>query len=322
MLGGDGDIGRTHQRVRSRGEHADRFIAVGDVEADLQALGAPDPVALHDLDRIRPARHRIQSFQQLRGIVGDLEKPLRDLAFFHHRTRAPAAAVNHLLVGKHGLVHRIPVDHRVLAVGHALLEQACEHALLVHVIIRIASGEFARPVIREAHPPELTLHVLDVGARPLRRRGAVLDRRIFGRQTESIPTHRLQHILALHALVTTDHVADGVVAHMPHVQCPAWVHEHGQAIELRLVGFLAHLEGACSAPEVLGGGFHRLGIVSLGHTVESLGGGCRPQRTFRMAAQRTAAPMDRQAWALPSPGGLVRRRLAVRLFSPLWVRAD
>ena len=41
---------------------------------------------------------------------GDLEEPLVELALLDQRARAPAAAVDHLLVGEHGLVDRVPVD--------------------------------------------------------------------------------------------------------------------------------------------------------------------------------------------------------------------
>jgi hypothetical protein len=139
--------------------------------------------------------------QQLLRVVGDAQEPLRDLALLDQRAGAPAAAVDHLLVGQHGLVDRIPVHHRVLAVGQALLQQAHEHALLVHVVVRLAGGELARPVDRVAQRLQLRAHVLDVGVGPLRRRGLVLDRGVLGRQAEGVPAHRLQHVVAGHALV-------------------------------------------------------------------------------------------------------------------------
>ena len=46
-------------------------------------------------------------------IVGDLEEPLRQLALLDHGAGAPAAAVDHLLVGQHRLVDRVPVDLRL-----------------------------------------------------------------------------------------------------------------------------------------------------------------------------------------------------------------
>ncbi len=51
-------------------------------------------------------------------------------------------------------------------------------------------------------------------------------------------------MLALHALVARDDVRDREHPHMPHVQLPARVREHGQAVELVLVGVFPDLEAA------------------------------------------------------------------------------
>ena len=51
--------------------------------------------------------------EQLVGEVGDAEEPLGQLAPLDRRARAPALAVDHLLVGEHGLVDRVPVDPRL-----------------------------------------------------------------------------------------------------------------------------------------------------------------------------------------------------------------
>ncbi len=57
--------------------------------------------------------------QQLLRVVGDLQVVAGDFALFHQRAGAPATAINHLLVGQHGLVDRVPVHHLGLAVGNA-----------------------------------------------------------------------------------------------------------------------------------------------------------------------------------------------------------
>ena len=264
MFAGDADEGDAHQRVRTRGEDRQRLGFAIDRELDFQAFAAADPVALHGLDRLRPARQAVQFVQQFLGVVGDAQEPLRDLALFDQRAGAPAAAVDHLLVGQHGLVDRIPVHHRVLAIGQALAHQPGEHALLVHVVVRRAGGELARPVDGVTQRLELAAHVVDVGVGPLRRRHLVLDRRVLGRQAECIPTHRLQHVVPGHALVAADHVADGVVAHVAHVQRTGRIRQHRQAVVLGLVGSLVDLEGARTVPERLGGGLHGAGIVGRG----------------------------------------------------------
>src|SRR3546814_18190892 len=74
-----------------------------------------------------------------------------------------------------------------------------------------------------------------------------------------------------HALVSADDVADGVVAHVAHVQRAGRVRQHRQAVVRRLRGFLPHLERAGVVPEALGGGFDGSGVVGGG--VGGHGGG-------------------------------------------------
>ena len=243
------------ERVRTRGEHGDVFVAIGQPEVDLQTFGATDPVGLHGLDRVRPVRQLVQFGQQLVRVVRDLQEPLRNLALLHHGAGTPAASVDHLLIGQHRLVDRIPVHDRGLLVDQALLVELDEEPLLPAVIRRLTGRQAPIPVIGDAQLLELAAHVVDIGIRPLRRRHAVLHRRVLGRQAEGIEADRLQHIPAEHALIARDHVADRVIAHMPHVQPPARVREHRKAIELLARRVLARLEGLVLVPERLGAVF-------------------------------------------------------------------
>jgi len=170
-----------------------------------------------------------------------------------------------LLVGQNGLVDRVPVHGAVFTVDHAFFEQAGEQPLFPAVVVRLAGGHFTGPVHREAEAAQLRLHVGDVLVGPLGGRYVVFHCGVFRRHAERIPTHGLQNILALHALVARDHVADGVVAHVAHVQLAAGVREHRQAV----VGFLAWLftdfKGLLLIPERLGGGFDLTWLILFVH---------------------------------------------------------
>ena len=197
------------QRVGARRVDLDLRLALGrrllvEREADQQAFGAADPVGLHQAHLLRPLVERLQRLQQLVGVVGDLEEPLRQLALLDQRARAPAAAVDHLLVGEHGMVDRIPVDLRRLAVGEALLQHVEEQLLLVPVVVGRAGGELARPVERQAHRLELPAHGVDVLVGPLRRMHLALHGGVLGRHAEGVPAHRVQHVEALGALVACE----------------------------------------------------------------------------------------------------------------------
>ncbi len=112
--------------------------------------------------------------QQILGIVGDLEEPLRQLALLDERARAPAAAVDHLLIGEHGVIDRVPIHLRLLAVDEARAQEVQEQLLLVAVIFRIAGRDLARPVERQADRLQLRAHRGDVVVGPVARDGALL----------------------------------------------------------------------------------------------------------------------------------------------------
>ncbi|MCY1164210.1 hypothetical protein D9M73_40830 [compost metagenome] len=235
--------GHAHDGVGARGE--DIHLPV----ADQLARGIPDvvrkgkthafalayPVLLHQLDALGPAGQLVaDAVEKFFGVVGDLQVVARDLAFFNHCARAPALAVNYLLVGQHGLVHRVPVHDLGLAVGNALFKHLQKQPLVPLVITRVAGGDFARPVNGQPHRLHLLFHVGDVVVGPLRRRHAVFHGCVFGRQAKGIPAHGHQHVVALHAQIAREHVVDGVVAHMAHVQLAAGVRQHGAGVILAL----------------------------------------------------------------------------------------
>ena len=262
-------IGRAHEGVRTRGEDFQLLIPPRDIKGDFHAFRAPNPVALHGRDLIRPALQFVQIRQQLLGIGGDLHEPLGNVLAFDLGITAPAAAVDHLLIGQYGDIVRAPVHRRGFLVHQPLLIQTQEQPLLPAIIVGIAGGQFPIPVIGQPQTFELTAHVVDVVAGPGRRGDLVFHRRIFRRQAEGVPAHGLQHVLALHALIAADHVADGVVAHVAHVQAAAGIGEHGQAVEFLLLRIFHRLEGLLFFPVCLGLLFNIVGLVTGFHQLGS-----------------------------------------------------
>ena len=267
VAGGHRHIADPHQGVRAGGVDAQQLVALRalDGEVQLHALGAADPVFLHRLDLLRPAVQLVQVVEQFVGVVGDFNKPLGDVLLLHRGVAAPAAAFDDLLVGEHGLVVGAPVDGGLLAVHQAFFEQLGEEPLFPAVVLRRAGGQLPVPVVAETQTLKLAAHVVDVLVGPGRRRGVVLDRRVFRRQTEGVPAHGLQHVLAQHPLIAADHVADGVVAHMAHVQPAGRVGEHAQAIEGLFTGLLGDLKAAGVFPVLLGFLFYLVGAILCVH---------------------------------------------------------
>ena len=233
MLGRDGDEGHAHEGVGARGEDAQQTVfAVERVrEAEVHTHALADPVLLHRLD-LRWPLEAVEAGKQFLGVLGDAQVVAGDLALLDHRAGAPAAAVDHLLVGQHGLVDRVPVDDLRLAVGDALVEHLQEQPLVPAVVAGIAGGDLATPVECQAERLHLRLHVGDVGARPVARRDLLVDRRVLGRQAEGVPAHRRHHVEPAHAQDPVHDVVERVVAHMAHVQLAARVRQHRADVEL------------------------------------------------------------------------------------------
>ena len=128
-----------------------------------------------------------------------------------------------------------------------------------------------------------------LSAGPFRRVDAPLARRVLRRQAERVPAHRVQHREAARPLVARHHVAQRVVADVPHVDLAAGVGEHlqhvvfrlavgrhvrhGEAAALRPGALPARLGGAeIVARSVVGGGGpvgSGVGVHGVGHAVGS-----------------------------------------------------
>ena len=142
-----------------------------EVEIDLGAFGAADPVALHGEDALGPAAFELRHVvEQLVGVGGDFEEPLFEGALFDGRVFvAPAAAFDHLLVGQHGGAFGAPVDQRLLAIGEAALQHFEEEPLVPAIVFGLAGGDFAVPIVAEGEAAMGLLHGRDILQGPLAR---------------------------------------------------------------------------------------------------------------------------------------------------------
>ena len=291
MLGGNGNKGDAHDGVGAGGEDPEQAFVRGAGTLTLSpspggrgklraaarrsrnlvwkreahAVALADPVGLHRLHALGPAGESVEHRQQLVGVAGDRQVIHRDLALFHRRAGAPAAAVDHLFVGENGLIDRVPVDHPGLLVGETLLQHAQEQPLVPAIVLGAAGRKLAAPVDAEAERLQLRLHVSDVVVGPFRRRHRVRHRRVLGRQSERIPSHGLQHLETPHAMVAGEHVPYGIVSHVTHVQLAGGVGKHRQAVILGFAHCFHGAERACLVPIVLGVALDSVRVVSLLH---------------------------------------------------------
>ncbi len=250
MIRRDRDEACAEDRIGPGGVDRQR-LAARQLEAELEPLALADPVFLHQPDLLGPVLELAEPVEQILREIGDLEEPLVKLAFLDLRARAPALAVDHLFVGEHGHVDRIPVDLALAAIDEARFVKVEEQRLFMAIIFRIAGRDLAAPVEREADALQLRLHRCNVGARPLAGVDALFHRRVLGRHPERVPPHRMEHFGALHLLEPREHVAHRVIAHVAHVNAPAGVGEHLEDVALGLVARCCGAEGAGLLPGAL-----------------------------------------------------------------------
>ena len=182
---------------------------------------------------------------------------------------APATSVDDLFVSQDGATFRAPVNPAVLAIGQTLLVKLEKEPLIPAVIIGQARGNFARPIVGEAEAIHLRLHFGDVAQRPLARRRIVLDGRVFRRQAERIPSHGMKHVIAVHPHIAGKSIADGIVAHVPHVERPGGIRQHLEDVVFLFFGAggICRVKIRLVLPALEPFAFDALGIVAVVITV-------------------------------------------------------
>ena len=83
------------------------------------------------------------------------------------------------------------------------------------------------------------------------RMNSALDSGVLRRQTEGVPTHRMEHVEAAHAFVARHHIADGIIAHMAHVNAPGGIGKHLEHVILGLGGVFGDVERLLLGPDVV-----------------------------------------------------------------------
>src|SRR5262249_26411609 len=200
---------------------------------------------------------------------GVLEEPLLEVLRLDQRAAPFAATVDHLLVRKHRLVMRTPLDRRRLAVGVAGLEELQEEPLCPAVHLGLVSRDLAIPVDRPAHPLHLRADRLDVVLDDLAGVSTVFDRGVLGVEAERVVTHRPQDVVTAAAPKVRNDVTLRVVADMTDVQRPRRVWQHLEHVVLPVARgvrrWIRGQEGALLRPDPLPFLLDCLWLVSIHH---------------------------------------------------------
>ena len=185
---GDDCEGGAEEGVRTGGVDLHVLDAVRglDVEMHGSAVGFADPVALHELDLLRPV-DGVEVFDQTVAVCGDAHGPLAQFALEHREVAAFGLAFGgDLLVGEHGAQARAPVHRR--------LGDVCQAEVVEHVGL-LGFGQIihclpANPGISRSPDSNCSTSVLIGRAQPLEPDGwwhprRTRNRRCGRRSTES-----------------------------------------------------------------------------------------------------------------------------------------
>ena len=267
MLRRDDHERRAEDGVHTGREHGHRCIGALQLIDDFRTFGTADPVALHGLDVFGPAGQRIEAFQQTVCVVRDLQIPLGQALLRDRRVAAFAAAFHDLFVRQNGLAGRTPVDRIFFLICQAVLVELDEDPLHPPVVVLFVRADLSVPVVGESQLSQLLLHFRDVGARPDGGMGLILDRRVLRGKSEGVESDGMQHVIAVHVQVPGQHVGDGVIAHVTHMELARGIREHLQTVELLLVRIFRYVKYVFVLPDFLPSGFDLLEIILTFHLV-------------------------------------------------------
>ena len=145
---------------------------------------------------------------------------------FDNTMTPPTSALLYLLVCQNRLAIWTPIYRICLAIRQPALIHLNEKPLPPPVVFRRCRDQLAAPIIRKPHALKTRLLRGDIFKSPLCRLRIVLYGSVFCRQPKSVPANWVQHLKALHVQISRVHIANRVVADMPHVQIPTWIRKH------------------------------------------------------------------------------------------------
>ena len=234
--------------------------------AQRQALHRMAAALAATVDHFLVGQHRAQLGAPVHGLLAQVGQSTRvePLLPLLRRARAPRtlrAIHRHLRVARNHVALQLGDRSRLarLRVVPAVVGLQPDPLRPLHVA-RIDGAELAAPVVAEAEALQLPAKVVDgLGGGHLRMH-ARLHRVLLGGQAEGVPSHRMQHVAAAHALEARDDVGGRVALGVPHMQTrAAWVREHVQHVVLGARGVeariarVAHAIGAIALPARLPG---------------------------------------------------------------------
>ena len=152
--------------------------------------------------------------------------------------------------------------HLGILLLYAMPEHLQKNPLGPLIILGVGGVDLTVPVEGEAQCLELLPEVVNILLGDDGRMDVVLHGEVLGGQTESVPAHGVQHIVAVFTALAAYHIQRGVAAGMADVQaCTRRIRELHKGIELGFFVVDLDMEGLFVLPHLLPLGFNSLVII-------------------------------------------------------------
>jgi len=154
-----------------------------------------------------------------------------------------------------------PVDLGVAALDEPLLVEPLEEPLVPLVVFGRAGGDLPLPVVAKAHRLHLFGHGLDAVERPVAGIRVALFGRVLRGETERVPAHRMEDIVAAHPAIPSIRVRNRVVANVSHVEFARRIRVHSEDVR-RILDVVGRPIDVRLVPRLLPAPFDRRVVVS------------------------------------------------------------
>src|SRR5699024_4097616 len=139
-----------------------------------------------------------------------------------YRMSAPCTlAVDYFLVGKYCTKRFTPVHWYFVNISKSFIIQLDKNPLCPFIVVGIRRVNLSVPVVAETERFNLTTEIIYIFFIECMNVVPRIDRILFSRETKSIPAHRVQNIIALHAFNTADDIRRCIALRVSNVQACA-----------------------------------------------------------------------------------------------------
>ena len=157
MFWGQSEKGDSKDCVWSGCETGYLLITILDWKSNLGASGPAYPIPLHRL-HVFWEYYLIQGFEQLVGVLGHAQEPLRHVSLNHLQSTSPTSVVLDLLIREDCVAIDAPIHRSRPPLDQSFVMKVEEHRLVPFVVSNIRCGELSPPVVGVPHPPLVRLN--------------------------------------------------------------------------------------------------------------------------------------------------------------------